>query len=281
MDGSAGGDSGGSGRPPIDWRPPAELPSPLPWPPQAVDTRPRAPEPPSTPARRALEIVAWIVGIAGVLFFGRLFPVLTGSRTVTAGEAGALAGSITAAVLIGVLASWLVVRIRRRGRVLSPWILVVAILVLLASLGRQPGAGAPAASGLPIEAYLKVGAPYALTAASPEQVAGLAELQAHFQARAAEARGIQLNGEDVGFLVVGDAGVRDPETFRREMLDGMVKTQGAAAEAAVLSGHDVIEASASGVSILAWVEAPHLLLVYAADRETARAITASIIAAYD
>lgn len=281
MDGNAGGESGGSGRPPIEWRPPEDSPAPMGWPPQEVSTAPLAPEPPLTPARRALEAVAWVVGILGVVFFGRLLPVLTGSRTVTAYEAGGLAGSILVAVLVGVFVRWLAVRSRRRGRVLSPWILIVAILVLLLNLGRQPAIGAPTNSGLPIDTYLKIEAPYALTSPLPDQVAGLTELRDQFQARAFEARRIQLDGEDVGLLVVGNIGARDPATFQREMIEAMAQTQGAVAAAAVMDGRDVIEASASGVSILAWLEPSHLLLVYASDRDLVREIAASIIAAYE
>jgi uncharacterized membrane protein YczE len=78
-----------------------------------------------------------VVGIFCLLFLGRALPVLTGARTVTPYAAGLVFGTILAAVLVGLFIRWVVVKVRRRGRLLSPWILVVAILVLLLGMGRQ------------------------------------------------------------------------------------------------------------------------------------------------
>jgi hypothetical protein len=79
-----------------------------------------------------------VVGILCLLFLGRALPILTEARTVTPYAAGQVFGTILAAVLVGLFIRWVVVKVRRRGRLLSPWILVVAILVLLLGMGRQP-----------------------------------------------------------------------------------------------------------------------------------------------
>jgi hypothetical protein len=101
------------------------------------------------------EVVAWIVGLAAVLFFGRVYAVLTGTRTMSPNQAGEIVGTLIGAVLVGVFVRWLFVKWRKRGRVISPWILVIATFVLLIGLSGQriPGASGDA---LPIGTYLAI-----------------------------------------------------------------------------------------------------------------------------
>ncbi len=138
-DQGSGGDARTPSRPPVDWLPPPEpsTAAPANWPPPDVPIGPDGPELLPTPARRILHGTAWVVGTFCVLFLGRALPILTGSRTVTAYEAGQVFGTILAAVLVAVFIRWVAIKVRRRGRLLSPWILVTAILVMLLGMGRQ------------------------------------------------------------------------------------------------------------------------------------------------
>ena len=111
-------------------------------------------------AGRFLEASAWIVGLVAVAFFGGVYPLLSGSRTYTAEEIGRIFGAITGALLIGLFLRWVVVRIRRGGRVLSPWILLVAVIVLVLTTIRRPELGEPAASALPVGSSALIEAPY-------------------------------------------------------------------------------------------------------------------------
>ena len=141
MDDPGTGESNVPRRPPVDWAPPPEPPTgaaPANWPPPDLPIGPDSPELLPTPARRILHGTAWVVGLFCLLFLGRALPILTGARTATPYAAGQVFGTILAAVLVGLFIRWVVVKVRRRGRLLSPWILVVAILVLLLGMGRQP-----------------------------------------------------------------------------------------------------------------------------------------------
>ncbi|HET9347368.1 MAG TPA: hypothetical protein VFO05_16870 [Candidatus Limnocylindrales bacterium] len=94
---------------------------------------------PPTSAQRAVEVIAWVVGMAAVLSFGRVFAALGASDEVTAREWGLITGSIVAALLIAVGIRWLLVKAGCARRVLSPLIPVIATLVLLVNLFSRAG----------------------------------------------------------------------------------------------------------------------------------------------
>ena len=84
-----------------------------------------------------LEGIAWVIGLAAVLFFGGVFAAVGSDPSLTAYEWGVVAGSIFAALLVGFVVRWIWVKVRGRGRVLSPWIPLIAVVVLLANLSRD------------------------------------------------------------------------------------------------------------------------------------------------
>lgn len=249
---------------------------------------------PPTLARRILEAVAWIVGIAAVLFFGRIYALLSGGGQLTAEEQGEVVGSVIGAVIVGVFVRWIVVRIRHRGRVLSPWILVVAVLVLLINLGRGAGLGgiAPAPSpattnpsappGRPIDTYAVVDPPFTIEPASSDEVT---EFKASFGdlGKRMEVRRITRDGSIDGYLVIVDAGSRFPASGITLFEAGIKREDGVATERARLAGHDVVVANipAEGVAFVGWLESPHVLIVYGLNTDSAKDMAEAVIAAYD
>jgi hypothetical protein len=275
---------------------PEDAPSaaqPVEWAPPEPATGPTPEGGPRSQANQVLEALAWIVGLLALLFFGRVYALLAGSEDLSAYEAGRVFGSIFGAVLIGVFVRWLIVKIRKRGRVLSPWILIIASLVLLLNLGRQSGPANPtaavptpspstspsatAAPSEPISHYLGILAPFTLTAASADERADFVEIGAG----ATEVRRVEEAGELIGYLVVTDAGVRNSPANLRRIEVGFEKTDGGEAHAETLDGRDVLVGTVTDVSTLVWIEQPYLLVVYSSDEATARSLARSIISAYE
>jgi hypothetical protein len=269
MDESGGRDAAEDGGPPVAWQSPDPA------------TEPPTPQRPVTATRRILEAAAWIVGILGLLFFGRVFAVLTGSRTLTPREMGEILGTILGAVLVGVFVRWLLVRIRHGGRVLSPWILVVAIAVLLIGLVQQGGARISTTSTIPIGSYVKIDPPYAMEVATPEE-----EEQIKGSLGATGANGYEfrrlLEGEElVGRFLIADLNADASAEFRRGIEQGWEANAGAEAHESVVGGRQVIVGTAPNAAQVIWVEPPFALTVYAADVELAQRLAASIMAAYE
>jgi hypothetical protein len=86
---------------------------------------------------KVLEGIASVMGLAAVLFFGGVFAAIGSDEPLTAYEWGVVAGSIFGALLIGFVVRWIWVKVRGRGRVLSPWVLLIAVVVQLVNLSRD------------------------------------------------------------------------------------------------------------------------------------------------
>lgn len=255
---------------------PAAAPSGTLWAP--IDDSKGTGDPPRPPRKftRVLEAVAWIVGAAAVLFFGRIFAILNASPPLTAYEAGRALGTIGFAVLIGVFVRWLVIKVRHRGRLFSPWILLVAALVLVINLGQRAGIAAP--PGLPIGSYLKIDAPYALTAATADEVEQFGKALA--EADAFEARRVVESERVVGFLVVADVDIGTSPDWD-DIERGFESTSGAASEQDIVGTRPALVGTAPTGATVIWVEAPYMLTVVALDEESARMLAESVMAGYD
>ena len=120
---------------------PPEPPPLVAWTPEPAPAESLGADRPQTPAQRTVEVIAWVVGIAAVLFFGRVFAALGASEEVSAEEWGRITGTIVGALLIAVGVRWLLVKAGRARRVLSPWIPVIATLILLVGLFSRAGGG--------------------------------------------------------------------------------------------------------------------------------------------
>ena len=257
-----------SGGPPPGWTPIAEAIGP------ADGERPR------TTAQRILEAAAWIVGIVALGFFGRVYALLNGPGALSAEEIGRLVGSIVGAVIIGLLARWLVVRIRHRGRVRSPWILLVATIVLLLGVGNQPRVGALGISAVSIDSYVAIGAPYALADPNADETDRFAAQLAKATAGAYEVRRVLKDGQLVGYLVVADLGTDESTEYRRGMARGFVDDGGVEAHEVTVAGRPVVIGTRTEGALAMWVEPPFALSVYGADTASAEGLAAAVMAAY-
>jgi hypothetical protein len=268
MDEDGGWEEADSGGPPPAWTPVAE----------AIE--PASSERPRTTARRLLEAAAWIVGILALAFFGRVYALLSGSATLSAEEIGRLLGSIVGAVIIGLLARWLVVRIRHRGRVRSPWILVVATLVLLLGVGNQPRVGALGISAVSIDSYVAIGAPYALADPNADETDRFAAQLANATSGAYEVRRVLKAGQLVGYLVVADLGTDDSAEYRRGLAQGFMDDGGVEAHEATVAGKPVVIGTRTENAAAMRAEPPFAVTVDAADTASAEGLAAAVMGAY-
>ena len=230
-------------------------------------------------AVRVAEAIAWIVGIAAVLFLGRIFILLNDSAGLSGFQKGEVLGRVVGAVLVGLVIRWAWVKLRKRGRVLSPWILLIACASLAGGLSSSPGLVLPPA-GAPIGTYLKVGTPYVVEPQSADVDARFASAVTAFHATASEVRQISLDGEAVGFLVVVNVGATESDEFMNGAESGFEKNSGAEAHTETIAGKTAMVGTSQDVHVVIWVEAPYGLILYAADAESSKALAASIITAY-
>jgi hypothetical protein len=250
------------------------------WTPIEEAIEPAGVERPRTTAQRILEAAAWIVGVLALAFFGRVYALLSGPRTLSAEEIGRLVGSIVGAVIIGLLARWLVVRIRHRGRIRSPWILVVAIVVLLFGVGNQPPVGAPGVAAVSIGSYVTIGSPYALAAPNADETDRFGSQLARATTGAYEIRRVLKAGQLVGYLVVADLGTDDSAEYRRGMEQGFIDDGGVETHEATVAGRPVVIGTRTEGAVAMWVEPPFALTVYGADTASAEGLAAAVMAAY-
>jgi hypothetical protein len=230
-------------------------------------------------ALRVAEAIAWVVGIAAVLFLGRIFILLNGSSSLSGFQQGEVIGRVVGAVVVGLVIRWVWVKLRKGGRVLSPWILLIACASLAGGLSSSPGLVlAPPAA--PIGTYLKVGTPYVLESAPPEFAASVDASIGELHASAVEVRQISSGSEAVAYLIVANVNADASDEFLRGVESGFEKNAGAEAHADTVNGKPVVVGSAPGGSMVLWSEAPYGLILYVADIESGKAIAASIIAAY-
>ena len=221
-----------------------------------------------------------MVGLGAVLFFGRVIPLLSGGSRVTPEFAGYVVGSIVGALLLGLAVCWFFARVLlKRGRVLTPWITVIAVVVLLVNVGQGIDTGTEPAAH-PIDHYVAIESPYRLRPASPEEQAGFAPLaETLAEDGDVEIRRILDGSTVVGFLVVADAGVSDPERELREVQDGAESNPEAVTRLDRIGERAVLVASGSdGTSFTYWMEPPYVLIVYGADEASVRLLAEAVMA---
>lgn len=238
------------------------------------------PEPPPSIAVRVLEAVAWVVGILAVLFFGRTLWIFDPNFGTSGFEIGELVGLMIGAVLMGLFVRWLWVGFRHRGRVLSPWALLVAIALLAVNPVYGTVTLPPTVAAQPISTYLKIGAPYNLVTADADTVSQLAGGFTDEGAKETEVREITEGTETVGFLVVADVDATDSDVFRTGVESGFEKTEGAEAHVDTIGSTKVVVGTVSGVVAVFWAEEPYGLIVYAFDVDSGKALAGSVMDAY-
>lgn len=237
---------------------------------------------PPTAAQRVVRAIAWIAGAAGILFFGRIYAVLMSREELTAEQAGEVVGSIFAAILIGVVLRWLVIRAGRAKGLVSPWVLVVACAVLLLNVGRAAGGGmsSPTASPRPITAYLEIGAPYESEPADAATVEAFKPITD--PGRQSAVRALTEDGDLVGYLIVVDGAARTPTDGLAEYEKSFERSSGTDAKRTPLAGRDTVIGTAADETVaVAWIEPPYLLLVYGVDEASARDLATKVAETID
>ncbi|HEX5015452.1 MAG TPA: hypothetical protein VFV72_15000 [Candidatus Limnocylindrales bacterium] len=257
-----------------------------------------ADRPPST-ASRVLRAIAWIVGIAAMLFFGRIYAVFLGGTELTAEQTGEVVGYLLGSLLIGFAVRWLFVRAGRGKGLLSPWVPVVATFILLLNLGRASGQApssaavvptggpaptaraTPAGSPRDIEAFLVIAEPYDMERATAEEVTDFGEAMGAFSDQT-QVRRITRDGIVEGFFVVVDSGDKFPVNSLGAFEFGLKTQEGIDTERATLGGHEVVVATVPDdeVAFVSWLEVPRILVVYGVDEASARNMATAVINAY-
>lgn len=249
------------------------------WQPPDATASPSEPEQARKTTRRLVERILWVLGILAVLFFGRIIVVISPSTTLSSFERGTLVGTMVGAVLFGLVVRWIWVRVRKRGEVWSPWILVLATVLLVLSAVRIPGSAAPSAA-VPIATYLRISAPYSLAAAPPDATSQFGGALTNAGANETAVRAVMDGSQTVGYLVVSNLGTTSSHEFMNGFAAGFEENAGSEAHAEVVDGKDVVVGTGPQSSTVIWTEPPYGLIVYAADADSGKVVAASIMDAH-
>jgi hypothetical protein len=230
-------------------------------------------------AGKVIEALAAFIGGLGIVLFGRLIQL--GNPNLSGFEKGSLVGYAVGAIVIGLVVRWVWVKLRKRGRVLSGWVFLIAALVLFISLlrgvGPAVGVSTPA---VPIDTYIKVGTPFALAAPAADVEAQFREPLERAGGTNVQVRAISDGTEIVAYLLVANLGTADPAESLRGFESGFERTAGNEAHPEVLAGENVVVGAGVELSAIFWTEGPYALITYAADVTSARVIAESVIGAY-
>lgn len=240
----------------------------------------REAEKPRTTWQRAAEAVVWVLGVFVVLFLGRITLLFNPSADLSGFERGEIVGRIFGALTLGVVIRWGWIKLRKKGRVLSPWILVIAALALGSSLTRDAAALVPPV-GAPIDTYLEIGAPYALGPAAADVNREFVDQFAGSGSTATEVREVLAGDEPIGYVIVANIGTTVAGDFFSGFESGFKQTEGAEANLEVVGGVEALVGTGPAFAVVVWKEPPYAVVVYAADVERARQIATSIMGAYE
>ncbi len=233
---------------------------------------------PQTTVQRIAENVVWVLGVVAVLFLGRIFLLVDPAAGLSGFERGQLVGRVAGAIFIGFVIRWVWVKLSRRGRVLSPWILVAAALVLGSQLSRDLAAAPPV--GSPADAYLEVGAPYVLQTPTADVASRFSDLFARSGSSATVVREIHEDGVAIGYLLVANVGASVGEDFLTGFESGFENNEGAQAHREVVGGTDALVGTGPEFAAVVGKEPPYAVGDYALDEESGKRLAESVMAAY-
>jgi hypothetical protein len=237
--------------------------------------------------------LAWLVAIpsAGIL----LLPTAAAmARDDPAYDVGYASGGALFALFLALIVRAVYVRARGRAwrSAISPWLLPVAVLCLLASSAIGVGPELIASrqriqsmeTPLPAD-YLDIGRPYELTRLSPEEEAALeAEMEATLReakATGVETRYVELDGQTIGAVMV--MGVEPEVAAEPGYFDDVLRgaeQAGAHASFGDLQGQRVIWARLPDEGeFVIWQYEALVVSVFAVDRATTEEIASQLMAA--
>jgi hypothetical protein len=230
--------------------------------------------------QRAAEAVVWVLGVFVVLFLGRITLLFNPALDLSGFERGEIVGRIAGALTLGAVIRWVWIKLRKRGRVLSPWILVIAALALGSSLTRD-AAGLIPPVGAPIDTYLEIGTPFTLGPPAADVNREFVDQFAGSGSTATEVREIREGGEPIGYVIVANIGTTVAGDFFSGFEAGFNQSEGAEAKIEVVGGREALVGTGPAFAVVVWKEPPYAVVVYAADVERGRQIAASIMGAYE
>ena len=232
---------------------------------------------------RVFSAIAWLSAILLLTLAG--WVAAEGLETASSPwRVGYVAGTIAGGLALATAIRWVWLRIHRQAArpLLSPWIPVVGVFIAASLLGTiGADAFAPAVPTDP-RTLFHIGRGYDLVDADPEVVT---EMTAEFEDASPllgeiAVTNVESDDGSIGILVVIDAGATDLTsalTFEG-MIIGASKGQ---PRREVVAGRQTMFIETAGVSLVGWVDAPLIALLYAVDDPTARAMAASVIEAND
>jgi hypothetical protein len=242
----------------------------------------------------------WAIGLVGLVIVAlvadRILELAGGAR---AGEsdaylAGEFVGRIIGALLVAAALRWLSTRMRGGGRILSPWLIAIAAIVLLAGaagtavqarpVASLPAPSSPAAStaGAAVSGLFRITAPYSFRLLGPDSHSSIDPIVQQLEAAGArdvEAREIVEAGEIVGWAVIFDwqlgAGSED------EYVDGFLEgaPEASQPERVTIRGRPVGLLSPAESGVAGWADPPLAVTVFAVDLESARVLAKAMLAA--
>lgn len=238
----------------------------------------------STGARRLLSAVVWLGSI--VLLTGAGLVAAEGRESASSPwRIGYVAGTVAGGLALGTVIRWVWLRIRRpesERRLRSPWIPLVGAFVAAAMLGSAGSEALMPAVPVDPTTMFHVGPGYTLVEADPGVLTELRQEfdRESFQPREMAVTNIEADDGAVGLLLVMD--VRVTELTSALTLEGMmIGASDIEPRREVVAGRQTMFANADGVTVVGWVDAPLIAIVYAVDDPTARAMTESVILAND
>jgi hypothetical protein len=222
--------------------------------------------------------VAWV---AAVIIVGFLALVRSAAESGPSGyRAGYAIGGLVMPFVVAGVARWAVLRLRRGkpgatvGVLRSRWVPLgaVALAVLasissLTALGRTPVDPASA---------VRIGPGFSLRDPDPAVAQEVTQVISE-GAPVGEVVVREVVGEDgsLSLLVVADSGLGPGHVF--DLVRGVAVDSGLVAQLETVEGQRIATGLGEDLAIAAWIETPLLLVIYAPDESTMRAITTSIL----
>jgi hypothetical protein len=273
-------------RPLVTW----DLPATPATSPEATST------PPGQSVPRPIAMIGWIVGI-GMLYLLADIAVIAGrssgadpSRSAAYTQ-GLVIGYVLGSLAFAAVARWLYVRVKQlRRRVISPWLIAIAALVLLAnvasSASRPIGSSSPATGSAPgavptadpVADRLRIRLPYDLAEADAEArqalLQPLTKVGAAFGYRGGDVKSVIDKDDVVGYLVVLHLAING-QAGEAAYLDGFLKSaarSGATVRQEGIAGHTVGVADGPTGTIMTWIESPLIVMVVGFDGDSAESI---------
>jgi hypothetical protein len=246
-----------------------------------------APEPwPSARGAKFLAALVWIA--AGLLLAMAGWIAANGQEAASSPwRAGYVAGTVAGGLGIATVIRWVWLKLRRSptgsATLASIWIPAISVFLAIGMLGTTFARAVEPPPPVDPATLFHVGAGYHLEPGDPateEQFRRGFDGDA-VKPRALDSTSIVADDGSVGLLLVADMAVADltSELSLMELMAGVGSDANPRRE--TVAGQSTMFAAAGGISIVGWIDAPLIVILYAVDDPTGRAMAESVIRAND